>query len=110
VTSTTRQGSEAIEQQVVLGIMGPGRTLNPWLQGQATLVGAVFSDLSRARSEVEPRVRQAFAQLEAQEYARLVGQSVYQDGDGKVVCEVRWLNLRLSGDDQQRLTNVPVGT
>ena len=116
LTSADEQGVEAIEQLLILGILGRRRTLNPWLQTTASPVGALFAaDLARARIDIEAHVRQVFAQLEAREFARFGGLTVRRDdssgSEGQVVVEIRWFNLRVSGGDrQQHTTRVAMGS
>jgi acyl-coenzyme A thioesterase PaaI-like protein len=100
LTSLDNQGVAAVEQQILLGVLGPGRSSNPWLQREQSLAAAIFQEAGQATLDLELRVRSVMARLEAQELARLLGLRVLAvpDGEGRATVEVRWQPLRLSSD------------
>jgi len=109
-TTLDNQGAQAVEQQLILGILGPGRSTNPWLQREASLASLGFQESSQAALDLELRVRSLMAAMEARELARLVSLRIVRamegaaDGArGQLIAEIRWQPLRLSNDRRPEL-------
>jgi len=111
LTSIESQGVAAIEQQLALAVLGPGRSTNPWMQREDQLSSTMFQEMAQGAHDLELRIRSVLAQLEAQELARLLSVRIVRGdqsgGDTKAAqlyAEVDWQPLRLSADLRQKIT------
>lgn len=109
LTPADNQGLAAVEQQLVLAVLGPGRSAHPWLQREEQLSATVFQEAAQGARDLELRVRSVLAQLEAQELARLLSVRVVRGAQGsgeaeRLYADVDWQPLRLGGTVRQRVT------
>lgn len=95
-----RVGTEYVKQ-LVEAALGDDETSNPFQQDLALGESFLFRPTAVAEGEFRARVKAAFAELERDELARLIGVATRQQpGTGQIVAVVEWEDMESGQRDE----------